>query len=128
MEYLLDSCSFLWMAGEPSRLSTRAAAVISEASATLYISALTVAEISIKYQLGKLMLASSPYHLCRKEAELRGLQFIAFNVEDVASFASLPLLHRDPFDRILVAQAQARGLTIITPDAAIKAYQVATLW
>ena len=126
--YLLDSCTFLWMIHQPQSLSAPVADRLKDASSSLGISVITIAELALKQQLGKLHLTCSADRLCQEEAQERGLEILPFDLQDAQSLAVLPLLHRDPFDRMLVAQAQARGRVLLTPDAAIHAYSVKVLW
>lgn len=122
MNLLLDTHVFLWwMWGED--ISSEAAAAISDPETIALVSAASVWEIAIKRALGKLEVPDSI------EAELEGHGFRALTItaEHAERAGGLPLHHRDPFDRMLVAQAQMEGLTLVTRDPAFAAYDVRTL-
>ena len=123
MRLLLDAHAFLWFAAAPERLAAPARQAIVEAD-DVRVSAASVWEISTKSALGKL------HHPVEDIlGEMREWGFETMSVTAVHAWAAgrLPLHHRDPFDRILVAQAQIEGFTIVTRDAAIRRYQVAVL-
>ena len=124
---LLDTCTFLWLAGGSS-LSPAAAAAVRDPSHDVYLSAASVWEIVTKYRAGKLPLPEPPDQLVAAERDLRGIEALPF--DDAAAFQGmrLPQLHRDPFDRMLIAQAIALGLAIVTPDPLITQYPVRVIW
>ncbi len=119
---LLDTCTFLWLAGggslsndgEPTRSATPANEV--------FLSAASVWEIVTKYERGRLPLPEPPERLIPAERRLRGSRRSAFDEESALHGRRLPWLHRDPFDRMLIAQAIAHGLAIVTPDPLIAQY------
>ena len=127
MKLLLDTCTFLWLAGGSS-LSPAAAAAVRDPSHDVYLSAASVWEIVTKYRAGRLPLPEPPDQLVAAERELRGIEALPF--DDTAAFQGmrLPQLHRDPFDRMLIAQAIALGLAIVTPDPLITQYPVRVIW
>src|SRR5258708_39955228 len=118
MRLLLDTCTFLWLAGGGS-LSTLAAASIREPSNAVFLSAVSTWEIASKHRAGRLPLPEPPDRLIPIERELRGLLPLSFDEESALQVLRLPPLHRDPFDRMLVSQAIAGGLVIVTPDPLI---------
>ena len=128
MRILLDTCTFLWIAEGSSRLSVRATDLCTDPENPVYLSAVTAWEIAGKHGLGKLPLPSRP-SIFVPEARAR-LGFASLPLfEDVAVLLErIPKHHRDPADRLLVCQALAAGLTIVTPDAKIRRYPVATEW
>jgi len=124
MNYLLDTHVFLWMLGEPSRLTAAAAQAICNPDHTVCVSAVTAVEISIKRTLGKL---SAPDHLSA-EIAARGLVELPLKYAHGEQMHQLPLHHQDPFDRMLVAQAIQEGLTLITHDRKLEPYGAKILW
>jgi PIN domain nuclease of toxin-antitoxin system len=124
---LLDTCTFLWLAGG-GPLSPAAAAAIRDPSNDVLLSATSVWEIVTKHQLGELPLPEPPDRLVETECRLRGIDRFAFDQESALHGLRLPALHRDPFDRMLIAQAIAHSLTIVTPDPLITQYPIRVLW
>ena len=124
MSYLLDTHSFLWAVFSPEKLSRKARAAITDQTNEVSLSSISLWEISLKFALGKLTLDQcTPEDLVAIAREMR-LTLITPDAEESASFHQLPKTpHRDPFDRMLVWQAIARDLTLISKDAALPEYQ-----
>jgi PIN domain nuclease of toxin-antitoxin system len=116
--YLLDTQILLWAAADPSRLTADTATLLADTSQHVVVSAVSIAEIVIKQSIGKLSMSVTPVELCRK---LR-LEMIPLTVDDSQRLASVPLLHRDPFDRLLIAQTMERSATLVTSDRRIWEY------
>ncbi len=127
MRLLLDTCSFLWLAGG-TPLSEAAVTVVRNPANDLYLSAVSAWEISTKYQSGRLPLPESPERLIPIERRLRGIEELAFDEESALQVLRLPPLHHDPFDRMLISQAIAGSLAIVTPDPLITQYPVRVIW
>lgn len=126
MKLLLDTHCWLWWVTEPTRLgSTREA--IANRESEVYLSAASAWEMAIKHQLGKLPLPESPEHFIPPRLVRDRITPLAVSIAHVLRVAGLPLLHRDPFDRLLVAQAQLEGLTLVTADRSIAKYDVPVL-
>jgi PIN domain nuclease of toxin-antitoxin system len=126
LRLLLDTHVFLWLQTEPQRLSRRLE-LLRDRRTELILSAASSWEIAIKYRLGKLPLPASPETYV--PARIRAIGALGLAVEHAHALrvAALPALHRDPFDRLLVAQALELGLTILTADPAVTQYQVPSL-
>ena len=127
MRLLLDTCTFLWLAGGQP-LSAAAAAAVRDPSNDVLLSAVSTWEIASKYRAGKLSLPEPPDRLIPTERELRGILAFALDEESVLQVIRLPSLHRDPFDRMLISQSIAHGLAIVTPDPSIHQYPVRVIW
>jgi len=127
VKLLLDTCTFLWLAGGGS-LSPAAAAAVRDPSHDVYLSAASVWEIVTKYRAGKLPLPEPPDQLIATERIMRGVEALPFDETAALQGIRLPPLHRDPFDRMLIAQAIALGLAIVTPDPLITQYPVRVIW
>jgi PIN domain nuclease of toxin-antitoxin system len=124
LAFLLDTNVLLWSVVEPDRLSSAALKILGTDSERLYFSAASSLEIAIKYSIGKLSLPSPPTDFIPK---LMGeMNLIPLDVSNSHALAvgKLPLHHRDPFDRLLVAQAQAEGLIVLTIDKSFAKYEV----
>lgn len=123
MNYLLDTHVFLWMLAAPDRINEKAKKILRNPNRSVFVSAVTAVEISIKTKLGKL---DAPGGLA-DEIKLRGLLELPLRYAHGEAMQNLPDHHADPFDRMLIAQAQCEGLTIITHDGKFEKYPVAVL-
>lgn len=128
MRLLLDTCTLLWVATGSERLSERARSLFSDPGNTVLLSAVSAWEIAVKHRLGRLPLPTPPQALLPELRETYGLVPQPLTEEAAVLAAGLPDLHRDPFDRMLVCQALAEGLVILTPDEQIARYPVRTAW
>lgn len=128
MNLLLDTHAFLWWITDDSRLSATARAAIAAADRAVYVSAASCWEIAINSGLGRLAFAGDPGGVVAKA--MASNRFYELPVSHAHAFGllQLPLLHRDPFDRILIAQAQLERLSLVTDDAVIRNYNVDILW
>ena len=122
MRYLLDTHTLLWARSAPDRLSGEALAVLQSADNVLYVSMASLWECAIKSSIGKLAVPDGFFRIVSADYDILGI-----DVSHVETCASLPLHHRDPFDRLLVAQAQLGGLTLVTRDRNIARYDVPTV-
>lgn len=127
MTLLLDTHAFLFAISAPERLSPAVRSALEDPSITRWVSAVSLWEIAVRIQIGKLALPSEPefYH-----EHLRRMHASVLPVEARHTFElmRLPLLHRDPFDRLLIAQARTDGLLFVTRDSALSQYPVSILW
>lgn len=128
MKLLLDTCTFLWLAGGGRSLSAAAAQAVRDPSNEVLLSTVSTWEIVVKHRMGRLPLPESPDKLIPTERRLRGIAALVFDEESAMQGLRLPPLHRDPFDRMLIAQAIALGLAIVTPDPLITQYPVRVIW
>lgn len=128
MRLLLDTCTFLWMIAEPERLSARAREAVVDPASDIFLSAASAWEIALKHRLGKLPLPSPPERFVPAMRERHGIEPLPVGEAATLHTTKLPDLHRDPFDRLLVAQAIVDGLTVLTPDEAIRGYPAPSLW
>ncbi|MEO7908985.1 MAG: type II toxin-antitoxin system VapC family toxin [Roseiflexaceae bacterium] len=128
MRALLDTHTFLWWVHNDSRLSQRVREIISDSSNTLYLSAVSGWEIAIKAQLGKLQFSSSLDRFIAEQIALNGIDTLPITLRHGLHVATLPPHHRDPFDRLLVAQCQLEQLPMLTADAQILKYALQTIW
>lgn len=125
MRILLDTHALLWALSAPHRLPATLAAAIRDPDNAVYVSAASVWEIALKTELGKLRAAVDEIVT---EAKAVGFDELAITHAHAKRVGSLRAHHRDPFARMLVAQALEEGLTIATRDPAFEPYKVATLW
>ncbi len=123
MRILLDTHVWLLTLAEPGRLSEATLAVLSDRGNALYLSAASAWEIAIKHQLGKLPLPCPPGEFVPQRLERDGVNTLPVELGHALYVARLPPLHRDPFDRLLVAQAQLEGMCLYTADDQVLAYE-----
>ncbi len=130
MNILLDTCALLWIATEPGRLPARSRALFQDPGNRVCVSVVSAWEICVKNRRGKLPLPNdiSPSAFFREARQRHGVESLAITEADTAMLERLADLHNDPFDRMLVCQALANQMTILTPDPLIAAYAVATAW
>ncbi len=125
---LLDTCTFLWVVGGAKRLSVAARDAFAHPDHDVFLSAASAWEIAVKHRLGRLPLPTPPDQFVPAQRAAHGIEPLPVDEDAALHVAKLPDLHRDPFDRILVAQAIAGGLILVTPDEAIRQYPARTLW
>ncbi len=127
MRILLDTQVWLWMLMSPDRLSDRGRSLVEDPSNDLLLSAASTWEIAIKASLGKLELPGPPEVVVPKMMDESQVTALPILLSHTLRVAELPQHHRDPFDRLLVAQAQLEAVPILTADARIGAYDVEVL-
>ena len=128
MTFLLDTCVFLWLADRKDRLSEEAREILEDSSNSLRVFQVTPWEIQIKYSLGKMPLPKAPRFSVPQAIQSLGLDYRTLDDNTIYTLEKLPNLHRDPFDRLLIAHAIFEGIPIITPDPLIHAYPVRVIW
>lgn len=128
MRCLLDTHAFLWwIAGDP-RLSATAKAAIGSVTNEVFLSAVSAWEIALLVQLGRLNLVDAPADFVPRHLQRSGIAVLPVQLRHALEIGTLPLLHRDPFDRMLVTQARVEGLSLVTRDVAIAQYEVPIIW
>lgn len=128
MSYLIDTATLLWAATAPSRVSSSATAALADPNVRLYVSSISFWEIELKIRVGKLPEALSMWLVLPPLLRRSVVEVLAFHSDAVKQLRSLPTIHKDPFDLMLICQAIANDLTIITPDQTVRRYPVKTLW
>ncbi|MGH7599279.1 MAG: type II toxin-antitoxin system VapC family toxin [bacterium] len=128
MKLLLDSHAFIWWSSEPEKLSARARACCEDSSNILMLSVASVWEMQIKLQLGKLQLVAPLQTLIENQQRSNDLQILRIAIEHAFALDTLPLHHKDPFDRMLIAQSNVEELFVVTKDEIFSAYPVKLIW
>lgn len=128
MRLLLDTHAFLFWHARTKKLPTAVRLALEDRSNTVYLSLVSIWEIQLKHQLGKLPLPLPLEDLVSQEQRINGFELLPVEPVHVYGLSGLPFHHRDPFDRLLVAQAREEGLTLISRDPEIQKYSVSVLW
>ena len=128
MELLLDTHSFLWFAGGDERLSKRAQDAISDLDNGAYLSVSSLWEMTIKINIGKLKLPRPFGELIPEQLVLNEIEVLHAELPHLASYIDLPLHHRDPFDRLIIAQAKVENMQVVSKDGEFEKYGVELLW
>jgi PIN domain nuclease of toxin-antitoxin system len=128
MRFLIDTHCWLWGLLAKDRLNDAAKALLEDGDNTAFFSAVSAAEIGIKFGIEKLQLPRPAKEFVVSEVEDAGMKTLPLYMHHALRVAELPLHHRDPFDRLLVAQAQMEGLPLMTADAKIAKYDVEIIW
>lgn len=128
MKLLADTHTLLWAIGAPDRLGTRARKALAEPGNQVSFSIVSLWEIAIKISLGRLELSADWRDLIDGGRKRLHAQWLSLEPEHCHEVATLPWHHRDPFDRILVAQAISEGMTLVSRDRRMRAYATDVLW
>jgi PIN domain nuclease of toxin-antitoxin system len=128
MNLLLDTHTFLWFVGGDERLSKTARTLIEDPSNLVFLSQASLWEMAIKISLGKLSLSQPFETLINEQLEENQIQLLGITLQHAAGLISLPFFHRDPFDRMLIVQAQAEKLTLVSQDSPMGSYGVEIAW
>lgn len=128
MNLLLDTHAFIWWDSDPGRLSEKALSYIQNGENQILLSVASVWEMQIKAQLGKLTLQKPLAELVTAQQSVNGIELLPIQLSHVLALDSLPLHHKDPFDRLLIAQAHAENAVLVSQDALIAQYSVELIW
>lgn len=128
MNLLLDTHAFLWFIAGNSSLSRKARAAIEDENNRILLSVASLWEIAIKISLNKIKLSEAFELLIPDQLTVNGIELPDISVEHVALVATMPFHHRDPFDRLIAAQARVEDLTLISTDEVFDNYEVIRLW
>ena len=127
MKGLLDTHTFMWWDSNASKLSAPAQAFLQNPANTVLLSVVSVWEILIKSQLGKLALRA-PLRTILVQQQASGLKILPISLDHVLALEALPAVHKDPFDRLLIAQANVEGAVLLSADPVFARYPVKVLW
>ena len=128
MRYLLDTHILLWFITEGEELSDRARRLILDSSSEILLSIASLWEIAIKVNIGKLALDKSFNQLFPDELDFHGIEILDITIDNLVQLTALPLHHRDPFDRLIIAQALVESLPIIGVDEIFDTYGISREW
>jgi PIN domain nuclease of toxin-antitoxin system len=128
LKAILDTHVFLWWITDDPLLPEKIRRIISDGNNELYLSAASCWEIAIKASLGKLSLPGKPDVFISEQLAINSIQSLPVQSSHALHVFSLPAFHKDPFDRLLIAQAELEKIPIITSDSMISLYRVKVLW
>jgi PIN domain nuclease of toxin-antitoxin system len=128
MRFLVDTSSFLWFASGNSRLSNRARELMEDFDNELVMSIASLWEIAIKVSIGKLELLADFDRFIPENLEENEIEILHVRLTHLSTIMKLPFHHRDPFDRLIIAQAISENLPVIACDSIFKKYQINTIW
>lgn len=128
MKLLLDTHTFIWWDSEPAKLSTKVLALCQDQENTLILSVASVWEIQIKSQLGKIKLNLPLKELIISQQKINNIVILPIALKHILSLEGLPSHHKDPFDRLLIAQANTENAVLISCDSVFADYPVSLLW
>lgn len=128
MKLLLDTHTFLWFIMGSAYLSANARALIEDQANEKFLSVASLWEIAIKVSIGKLSLSAPFNTLIPEQLSLNGFELLKLEVPHAATLINLPFHHRDPFDRLLIAQAMVEQMQIVSIDSVFDAYQIQRAW
>ncbi|MDM8556943.1 type II toxin-antitoxin system VapC family toxin [Desulfococcaceae bacterium HSG7] len=129
MRVLLDTCAFLWLITEDTdRLSLIASDTFLHKNNQIYFSLVSAWEISIKKSTGKLVLSAPVYEFISEQIESNQLIVLPIELDHIAKVSELFFYHKDPFDRLIIAQAITEDIAILTSDSLFNSYGVRTIW
>jgi len=127
VKYLLDTSVFLWSLGAREKLNSKAAALLSSSASQIYFSAASSWEIAIKHALGKIKLPTAPIEFIPQATREMGFANLDITTAHALAAGDLPPHHRDPFDRMLISQARAEEMALLTADRTLQQYDVEIL-
>lgn len=128
MRFLLDTCVVIWYFSGSDSIPEKIRDLLTDPDNEVYISDVSILEVVIKYMAGKFPLSAPPSRILPTLADKHALASLPLLQEAIFQLETLPPLHRDPFDRLLIAQSLEYNLTLVTPDQQIWQYNVSTLW
>ena len=128
MKLLLDTHAFIWWNSEPAKLSASALSACQDQANTLILSVVSVWEIQIKSQLGKLKLNMPLSEIIQSQRQMNNVQILTVELDHVLELQNLPYHHKDPFDRLLIAQANVEDVLLVSGDSVFSEYPINLIW
>ncbi len=128
VRYLLDTCTFLWLAQQPVMISPAATAAINDPANELYVSDVSIWEVTLKHSAGRLPLPAPPRRWFPEKFAYHRCMGLSLDHAAIYRSGDLPRVHPDPFDRLLAAQAIGAGMTLLSPDTPLSLLGASRLW
>jgi PIN domain nuclease of toxin-antitoxin system len=128
MRILLDTCTFLWLILDTEELTEKVKDLFADSDNEVFLSVVSTWEITVKYAIGRLDLPEEPRFYIPEQRERHRVRSLPLDEPASLQVSTLPKIHSDPFDRMLISQAMIHGLTILSPDDMMKKYPVRIAW
>lgn len=128
MRLLLDTHAFIWYTTDSLRLSTTARALIDNGDNDILLSTASVWEMAIKHSIGRLNFSRPFMEFIKQQFAINRIEILEISFDHIEVVASLPLHHRDPFDRLIIAQSMVEQIPILSIDVIFDAYAIARVW
>ncbi len=128
MKLLFDTHTFIWWDSQPNNLSQTALTLLQDRSNILLLSVISIWEMQIKLQLGKLTLSRSLLEIIENQQKTNQIEVLTVKLTHVLALDSLPIVHKDPFDRLLIAQANLENAALVSCDPIVAQYPVNVIW
>ncbi|XWK87890.1 MAG: type II toxin-antitoxin system VapC family toxin [Phormidium sp.] len=128
MKSLFDTHTFIWWDSQPNNLSQTALALLQDRSNILLLSVISIWEMQIKLQLGKITLNRPLLEIIENQQQTNQIEVLSVNLAHVLELDKLPLIHKDPFDRLLIAQANVENAALVSCDPIVAQYPVNVIW
>ena len=128
MRLLLDTHAFIWYTTDTSRLTTTGRSLIDSGENDILLSTASVWEMAIKHSIGRLTFSMPFMEFIKQQIAVNRIDILEITFDHIEVVASLPLHHRDPFDRLIIAQSMAQQIPILSVDAIFDAYAIARVW
>ena len=128
MKILLDTHTFLWWDANPQKLSANVMEALSNPENSIFLSVVSAWEVQIKKQLGKLSLSIPLDEMIESQEQVNRMVVLPIELKHILALDNLPAHHKDPFDRLLIAQAKTEQMTIASADPAFSQYDVKVIW
>lgn len=128
MKLLLDTHVFLWLRNEPEKISKTVLDAYQKNENSVFLSLVSIWEMQIKQQLGKLQLAVSLTDIIKEQCENNDLRMVPIDLQHILGVEKLPFHHKDPFDRLLISQAKIEKLILVSSDSRFAQYNINLLW
>jgi PIN domain nuclease of toxin-antitoxin system len=128
MRLLLDTHAFIWYTTDSSRLTATGRSLIDNGENDILLSTASVWEMAIKHSIGRLTFSMPFMEFIKQQSAVNRMDILEITFDHIEVVASLPLHHRDPFDRLIIAQSMAQQIPILSVDAIFDAYAIARVW
>ena len=128
MKLLLDTHALIWWVINTAQLSPQALSLMLDRRNEIFLSLVSIWEMQLKIQIGKLQLPLPLSQIVEEQQRLNGLQLLSITPEHIYALNQLPFHHKDPFDRLLIAQAMTENLPLLSADTVFPAYPVQIIW
>jgi PIN domain nuclease of toxin-antitoxin system len=128
MKYLLDTCTFIWFVSNSTELSLTAKNIIEDEHSEVFLSIISIWEMSVKNSIGKLIFTKPFEEFIENQITLNEIEILELSIEHIFKVNILPFHHKDPFDRLIIAQSMVENLPIISSDLEFDKYTIKKIW